>query len=266
INYSKLKMTRLLIRSPMLMSIFPFFKSNDQYDKPANTIIKPLDDELGWDRVKKIFSLEETGYSKELQSIINITVSGFAVGLVMAGTSSAKTTINNFIMNNEATRFLSHFDAKQSLQRLVVINFLKKGGRYGIKLGTFCFIFSSITTCTSSYRGKIALENYILGGSIAGLLFKMNLGFRGALVGTGLGSILGGVCGGVSLLILKLSGITIDEVLEAQKNWINARNMTSEMIKQHMSSELPEIQKLYEGNKKLRDINENDNNQNKINP
>ena len=85
-------------------------------------------------------------------------------------------------------------------------------------------LISPITTCTSSYRGKIALENYILGGSIAGLLFKMNLGLRGALVGTGLGGILGGVCGSVSLIILKLSGITIDEVLEAQQNWINARN------------------------------------------
>ena len=48
----------------MLMSVFPFFKSNDQYDKPANTIIKPLDDELGWDRVKKIFSLEYVYISK----------------------------------------------------------------------------------------------------------------------------------------------------------------------------------------------------------
>ncbi|KYN10586.1 hypothetical protein ALC57_17191 [Trachymyrmex cornetzi] len=218
-------MTRLLIRSPMLMTVFPFSKNDDQYDKPVNTIIKPLDDELGWDRIKKIFTLGENGYSKELQSIINITVSGFGIGLAIAGTSSTKTTIDNFIMNNEATRFISHSDAKYSLQQSVVTNFLKKGGRYGIKLGTFCFIFSSITTCTSSYRGKIALENYMLGGSIAGLLFKMNMGLRGALVGTGLGGILGGACGGVSLLILKLSGRTIDEALEAQKNWLNARDM-----------------------------------------
>jgi len=42
----------------MLMAIFPFYKNTNQYDKPANTIIKPLEDELGWDRVKKIFTLE----------------------------------------------------------------------------------------------------------------------------------------------------------------------------------------------------------------
>ncbi|KYQ46556.1 hypothetical protein ALC60_14487 [Trachymyrmex zeteki] len=218
-------MIRSLIRSPLLMSVFPFHNINDKYDKPVNTIIKPLDDELAWDRVKKMFTLDENGFTKEIQSIINITLSGFAIGLVMAGTSSTKATVNNFIMQNEASRFTSHFDAKRNLQQLVVVNFLKKGGRYGMKLGTFCFLFSSITTCTSAYRGKIALENYMLGGSVTGLLFKMNLGLRGALVGTGLGSILGGICGGISLLILKVSGITIDEALEAQKNWINSRNM-----------------------------------------
>jgi len=42
----------------MLMSIFPFYKNTNQHDKPVNTIIKPLEDELGWDRVKKIFTLE----------------------------------------------------------------------------------------------------------------------------------------------------------------------------------------------------------------
>lgn len=40
------------------MSVFPFHNINDKYDKPVNTIIKPLDDELAWDRVKKMFTLE----------------------------------------------------------------------------------------------------------------------------------------------------------------------------------------------------------------
>lgn len=52
----------------------------------------------------------------------------------------------------------------------------------------------------------------------------MNLGLRATLVGTGLGSILGGLCGGMSILILNLSGITIDEVLDAQKQWIDSKN------------------------------------------
>lgn len=69
------------------------------------------------------------------------------------------------------------------------------------------------------------IENYILGGSITGLLFRMNLGLRATLVSTGLGGILGGLCGGISILILKLSGITVSEILDAQKQWIDSRNI-----------------------------------------
>lgn len=88
----------------------------------------------------------------------------------------------------------------------------------------YFFFNSTITTCTSAYRGKIAVENYILGGSVTGLLFKINLGLRGALIGMGLGSILGGICGVTSLIILQISGITMDEVLEAQRQWINSKD------------------------------------------
>lgn len=41
-------------RSPILMAIFPF-NLTDKFDKPVNSVIEPLDDKLGWDRVKNIF-------------------------------------------------------------------------------------------------------------------------------------------------------------------------------------------------------------------
>ncbi|XP_012536165.1 RPII140-upstream gene protein [Monomorium pharaonis] len=249
-------MIRLLTKSPVLISIFPFYKNVDQFDKPVNEIIKPLDDELGWDRVKRIFFLNESGlYTKELQSIINVTLSGVAIGLAIGGIGATRNTVDDFITTNEATRFSSHFDAKRSLQHRIAVNFLKKGARLGAKLGIFCFIFSSVTTCTTAYRGKLAIENYILGGSVTGLLFKINLGFRAALVGTGLGGILGGVCGSMSILMLYLSGITIDEVLNAQQEWIKSRdNKTRERIKECMNSELPEMKKMYDENIILQNI------------
>lgn len=63
----------------------------------------------------------------------------------------------------------------------------------------------------------------MLGGSITGLIFKMNMGLRGALVGAGAGGVLGGLCGGISVLILKLAGVTVDEVLDSQKQWMESR-------------------------------------------
>jgi len=248
----------------MGFSVLPFTQDNNPHDKPANAIIESLNDELGWDRVKNMFSLDENGaIKKELQSIINITLSGAVLGFGVGGMFATKSTVDNFIQNNEATRFSSHFDAKRSLQTNVVMNVLKKGGRIGGKLGLFCFLFSSITTCTSVYRGKLAVENYMLGGSITGLIFKINMGLRASLVGIGTGGILGGLCGGISVLILKLSGITIDEVLDSQKQWMESRAKTREKIKECMSTELPEIKKLYEENRRLQNIQQDIENQKK---
>lgn len=88
------------------------------------------------------FFFSENGtYTKELQSIINITLSGIAIGVSLGGMSATKNTVDNFITNNEATRFISHFDARRALQQSIVVNFLRKGAGLGAKLGIFCFIF-----------------------------------------------------------------------------------------------------------------------------
>lgn len=76
-----------------------------------------------------------------MQSIINVTLSGAVCGAAIGGMSATKTTVNNFIDHNEATRFPSHFDAKRSLQQKVFENFIKAGGKFGGKLGLFCFMF-----------------------------------------------------------------------------------------------------------------------------
>jgi len=76
----------------------------------------------------------------------------------------------------------------------------------------------------TAYRGKLRIENYIVGASTTGLLFRINMGIRAALIGTGLGGILGAICGGTSLLILNLTGITMDEVLQVQTEWLSSRN------------------------------------------
>lgn len=53
-------MMRLMFpaRGPLLMILFPFTNNDSPYDKPVNPVIKPMiQDEMGWDRVKRIFRL-----------------------------------------------------------------------------------------------------------------------------------------------------------------------------------------------------------------
>ena len=84
---------------------------------------------------------KEGGLTKELTSIINITASGAVIGTLLGGMMATKSTVDNFIANNEATRFISHFDARWHLQQSVTMNFIRKGGRLGGKLGLFCCTF-----------------------------------------------------------------------------------------------------------------------------
>ncbi|EFN88528.1 RPII140-upstream gene protein [Harpegnathos saltator] len=210
---------------------------------------------MGWDRVKKIFCLNEEGlFTKELQSITNVTLTGGLIGLVIGGISATKNTINNFISSNEATRFINHFEAKKHLQREVFLTFVKKGAVLGKKLATFSFIFSALATCTTAYRAKIGVENYVFAGAVTGSLNRLNLGPRALLVGAGLGSTLGAVYGTVTVLLLYLTGTTIDEIMQVQQDWVISRNMDiEEKIRKYASEEEEsEIKKLFVTNQEIR--------------
>lgn len=74
-------------------------------------------------------------------SILNITLSGGMCGMFLGGIVASKNTVDNFISSNEATKFISHFDAKWHLQQTITTNFIKKGTRMGGKLALFCCIF-----------------------------------------------------------------------------------------------------------------------------
>lgn len=80
-------------------------------------------------------------FTKELHSIINVSVTGALTGLVIGGLIESKHTVNNFISNNEASRFMNHFDARRQLQREVFLNFFTKGLKMARKLGIFCLLF-----------------------------------------------------------------------------------------------------------------------------
>jgi len=88
-----------------------------------------------------LFYSEEGMFTKELQSIINITLSGVVMGTVVAGMGVTKNTVDNFISSNEATRFINQLDAQRHLQQEVSVNFIRKGVKFGGKLGLFCCLF-----------------------------------------------------------------------------------------------------------------------------
>lgn len=133
---------------------------------------------------------------------------------------------------NQATTFQSHFDAKKKLQNQVTINFARGAFKWGWRLALFTSSYVGITTIISVYRGKSSMVEYVTAGTVTGAAYKFNLGLRGILVGGGLGGALGSVAGGLSLLILNATGMTMEEVRYWQYKWKRERDSTiNEAIK-----------------------------------
>lgn len=88
---------------------------------------------------------------------------------------------------------------------------------------SFC---SGIITCISVYRCKSSIYEYLAAGSITGALYKMSLGLRGMAAGGIIGGALGGVAGATSLLLMKASGTSMEEVRYWQYKWRVQRDDT----------------------------------------
>lgn len=87
-------------------------------------------------------------------------------------------------------------------------------------------ICSGIITCISVYRCKSSIYEYLAAGSITGALYKVSLGLRGMAAGGIIGGALGGVAGATSLLLMKASGTSMEEVRYWQYKWRVQRDDT----------------------------------------
>lgn len=65
---------------------------------------------------------------------------------------------------------------------------------------------------------------YITAGVVTGGTYKFNMGLRGMAAGAIVGGGLGTIAGGLSLLILKSTGMTMEEVRYWQYKWRSSRD------------------------------------------
>ncbi|EDW81658.1 uncharacterized protein Dwil_GK10906 [Drosophila willistoni] len=183
--------------------------------------------ETGRERLRHMFTVDEFGsISSELNSIYQAGFLGFLIGAIYGGVTQSRAGYIDFMENNQATAFKSHFDAKKKMQDQFTVNFAKGGFKWGWRVGLFTTSYFGIITCISVYRDKSSIYEYLAAGSITGSLYKMNLGLRGMAAGGIIGGFLGGVAGVTSLLIMKASGTSMEEVRYWQYKWRLERDDT----------------------------------------
>jgi complex I assembly factor TIMMDC1 len=74
------------------------------------------------------------------------------------------------------------------------------------------------------YRGKSSMYEYVTAGLVTGGTYKFNMGLKGMAAGAIVGGGLGAIAGGLSLLILKSTGMTMEEVRYWQYKWRSSRD------------------------------------------
>ncbi|XP_017047195.1 RPII140-upstream gene protein [Drosophila ficusphila] len=206
-------------------------------------------EETGPERLKQMFTIDEFGsISSELNSIYQAGFMGFLIGAIYGGVTQSRVGYMNFMENNQATAFKSHFDAKKKLQDQFTVNFAKGGFKWGWRVGLFTTSYFGIITCISVYRGKSSIYEYLAAGSITGSLYKVNLGLRGMAAGGIIGGFLGGVAGVASLLLMKASGTSMEEVRYWQYKWrLDRDENIQQAFKKLTEDETPELFKAHDG-------------------
>ncbi|XP_059612476.1 RPII140-upstream gene protein [Phlebotomus argentipes] len=236
-------MLRSRVKYISIMGFLPVaFEKQDEVKESKTAkdfLTRTVEDDTGMDRLRTMFSLDADEYiSPELQSIKQAGLTGLFIGVLYGGFIRSRKAYLDFMERNDATSFTSHWDAKKQLQNEVTTNFAKGAWRWGWRLGLFSTTYVGFITMFSVYRGKSTIFEYSLAGLTAGALYKMNLGLRGMMAGGFAGCLLGTVGGVVSLSILKVSGMSMEEVRYWQHKWkVDRDTKISKNIPGHMSSD-----------------------------
>ncbi|XP_026486082.2 RPII140-upstream gene protein [Vanessa tameamea] len=200
--------TAVRLSPSFLIPIFSTRNENDSVSSQTDFIHK-----TGWDRVRDMYSKDEFGeVSVELHNVAQATMCGFFVGACLGGFAKSRDAYLHFIENNQATIFNSTIQAKKKLQDYVTVAFARGAYHWGWRLGIFTGMFSIISTTVSVYRDQSSLGDYVAAGTITGAIYKANLGPAAMVVGAFLGGVLSIIGGILILSILKLTGVSMEDI------------------------------------------------------
>ncbi|XP_071874069.1 RPII140-upstream gene protein [Bombus fervidus] len=226
-------------------AFFPFASSSDNTSNDEGIDTSKVKRFLGKYRC---YFYDEKGYpTKEVQSVLNATIAGGTAGFVLGALHKLKDVSQTFKHENQATLYEHKFEYQRNLQKRIEIVTLKAGFPLAMRVGLFCFLFSSMSSFFYVYRGyKFDILNSTFSGAITGFIFKINMGIKGSIAGTVVGTILGSFYGSVTQFLLWITGTKMETVYEAGTKFMNARrDKIKECIKTMNSDELSGLQMMY---------------------
>nr|XP_050032340.1 RPII140-upstream gene protein-like isoform X1 [Dermacentor andersoni] len=169
-----------------------------------------LANETGMDRLKAMFDMSN-GFGPELSLVKSAGLYTASTGALIGGWYYARTARDNYIRKNQGTAFINPKQATRELQDAMFLAFGKGAWKLGWRMMVFSTIYMGVAVAGFTYRNKFGVAEHVAAGTLAGFVYKLNMGVRGSLVGAGLGSLLGLVSGATLSVATKAMGITVPE-------------------------------------------------------
>ncbi|KAG6803164.1 upstream protein [Apis mellifera caucasica] len=247
-------MLRAIINRRLICSAF--FPFNFSSDSDSNGKLTELFKRKAFINKYGGYFFDEKGYpTKELQSVYNATSLGFITGFLLGGINKVKDIREIHKKENQATLYEHKFYAYRDVQNKISSALTKGGISFGIKVGFFCFLFSSVSAFLFVYREKFDVLNTMFSGAVAGFIYKMNMGLKGAFAGTLLGTILGAIYGCITSFILFITQTDMNNLYEAGSKLMNARrDKIKENAKNVIQKEELKLKELHEYSQKTNHI------------
>ncbi|XP_076579141.1 complex I assembly factor TIMMDC1, mitochondrial [Chaetodon auriga] len=206
---------------------------------PSN-MVSPEFPDTGWDRIKDLFNKDATqNYPEELTNVIKSGVFAALAGCIYGGLPAAREARQRYIQASQAQIYTSRVDAVRSAHNAAIRGFVRYGWRWSWRVAAFVTLFNSVSTGLSVYRDKYTLSHYAAAGAVTGGLFRLNLGLRGLVAGTVIGTALGVPTGALIIGMQSLAGEAVRERRRRQrrelhelrqKEWTARLQLTDDLI------------------------------------
>lgn len=222
------------------MSIPGFISpEHSPYDVPLGEIKDKNKELTGMERVSNIFKVNEFGLiSPELNMISQAAAFSAFAGVIYGGFMNTRSTYTDFVRNNQAVIYQNHLDAKRKLQDTFTKQYAAGAFKWGWRLCYFTTTYVGISTCISTYRNKNGILDHSIAGLVTGFSYKLSMGPRAWLVGAGLGCVLGTFAGSITVLLLKLAGVSMQDVKETHyKLFTKREDSERHMMQEYMRKE-----------------------------
>ncbi|KAG8175719.1 hypothetical protein JTE90_022471 [Oedothorax gibbosus] len=178
---------------------------------PEFNVKEALSKETGRDRIRRMYSTDEFGYSPEMFFVITTAWPTAAFAALYGGIKGMLHEHKDFMRRNVATTYESQHLARRSLTDNMTKAVFRGAAKYGLQYGGFSTLYLLSTFTIANYRNEMSPWEHAASAAAVGGLARINFGFRGVLVAGALGGVLGLIAGSIITATMKLQGISMED-------------------------------------------------------